>query len=220
MELRNLRAYARAVWQPTNGQWWTLLIVALLIVAAWPPADDRSLAIKFVNWAVDPRDRLPMLPDPYGPGEGDDLEAVNAHDLADSMHVRRAVRQRRVDADAAGTEGQTDPNPTPRRNASCSWHSASSRRFWSGGLLGRRRPAAALNRDLDGPRRAVALIDQVSDSQWIRAQATVLPCSGWSAPTESLPSYRTCKSSRCRRPLNRYAFGTGECNATMVRRRR
>lgn len=86
LELRNLRAYARAVWQPTNGQWWTLLIVALLIVAAWPPADDRSLAIKFVNWAVDPRDRLPMLPDPYGPGEGDDLEAVNAHDLQTRMY--------------------------------------------------------------------------------------------------------------------------------------
>lgn len=86
LELRNLRAYARAVWQPTNGQWWTLLIVALLIVAAWPPADDRSLAIKFVNWAVDPRGRLPTLPDPYGPGEGDDLEAVNAHDLQTRMY--------------------------------------------------------------------------------------------------------------------------------------
>ena len=64
----------RDVWQPTNSQWWTLLIVALLIVAAWPPADDRSLAMKFVNWAVDPGDRLPTLPRPFGPGEGDDLE--------------------------------------------------------------------------------------------------------------------------------------------------
>lgn len=75
-----------SVWQPTNAQWWTLLIAALLIVAAWPPADDRSLAMKFVNWAVDPGDRLPTLPPPYGPGEGDDLEAVNAHDLQTRMY--------------------------------------------------------------------------------------------------------------------------------------
>ena len=81
-----LSRYARPVWQPTNSQWWTLLIVALLIVAAWPPADDRSLAMKFVNWAVDPSDRLPTLPPPYGPGEGDDLEAVTAHDLQTRMY--------------------------------------------------------------------------------------------------------------------------------------
>jgi len=42
--------------------------------------------LKFVNWAVDPADRLPMLPAPYGPGEGDDLEAVNAHDLQTRMY--------------------------------------------------------------------------------------------------------------------------------------
>ena len=74
------------MWRPTDGQWWMLLIVALLIVAAWPPVDDRSLAMKFVNWAVDPRDRLPTLPPPYGPGVGDDLAAVNAHDLQTRMY--------------------------------------------------------------------------------------------------------------------------------------
>jgi len=42
--------------------------------------------MKFVNWAVDPADRLPTLPPPYGPGEGDDLEAVNAHDLQTRMY--------------------------------------------------------------------------------------------------------------------------------------
>jgi hypothetical protein len=76
----------RGVWQPTNTQWWTLLVVALLLVAAWPPADDRSLAVKFVNWAVDPSDRLPVLPGPFEVGEGDDLEAVNAHDLQTRMY--------------------------------------------------------------------------------------------------------------------------------------
>jgi len=74
------------VWQPTNAQWWTLLLVALVIVAVWPPDNDRSVAAKFVNWAVDPGDRLPTLPPPYGPGEGDDLEAVNAHDLQTRMY--------------------------------------------------------------------------------------------------------------------------------------
>ena len=68
------------MWQPTNAQWWCLAIVALLIVAAWPPRDDRSLATKFVNWAVDPFDELPTLPPQLGPGIGDDLEAVNARD--------------------------------------------------------------------------------------------------------------------------------------------
>jgi hypothetical protein len=74
------------VWRPANSQWWTLLIVALLIVAVWPPANDRSLGVKFVNWAVDPNGRLPTLPDPFEPGEGDDLETVNAHDLQTRMY--------------------------------------------------------------------------------------------------------------------------------------
>jgi hypothetical protein len=68
------------VWQPTNAQWWFLLIVALLIVAVWPPADDRSLAVKFVNWAVDPSNSLPVLPDTPALGEDDDFQAVMLHD--------------------------------------------------------------------------------------------------------------------------------------------
>jgi hypothetical protein len=63
-----------------------LLVAALLLVAVWPSADDRSLAVKFVNWAVDPRDRLPTLPGPFAPGQGDDLETVNAHDLQTRMY--------------------------------------------------------------------------------------------------------------------------------------
>jgi len=39
-----------------------------------------------VNWAVDPNDRLPTLPGPFEPGEGDDLETVNAHDLQTRMY--------------------------------------------------------------------------------------------------------------------------------------
>jgi len=69
------------VWQPTNRQWWVLVVVVLFVIAAWPPQDDRSLAAKFVNWAVDPSDALPVLPDQLGLGEGDNPDAVNARDI-------------------------------------------------------------------------------------------------------------------------------------------
>ena len=69
------------MWQPNNLQWWVLVIVALLIVVVWPPRDDKSLALKFVNWAVDPKGELPVLPGQLPLGQGDDPDAVSAHDL-------------------------------------------------------------------------------------------------------------------------------------------
>jgi hypothetical protein len=74
------------MWQPGNAQWWILLIAALLLVALWPPSEDRSLAIKFVNWAVDPSDTLPTLPGPLALGQSDDPNAVDAHDLQARMY--------------------------------------------------------------------------------------------------------------------------------------
>ena len=74
------------MWQPKSGQWWMLLTVAMLIVVLWPPSADRSLGVKLVNWAVDPRDRLPTLPGPLALGQGDDPDAVNAHDLQTRMY--------------------------------------------------------------------------------------------------------------------------------------
>jgi hypothetical protein len=74
------------MWQPSRGQWWALLVVALLIVALWPPSDDRSLAVTVVNWAVDPRNQLPTLPGPLAFGQGDDPTAVEAHDLQTRMY--------------------------------------------------------------------------------------------------------------------------------------
>lgn len=68
------------MWQPSNLQWWILVIVALFIVGTWPPSDDKSVAMKLVNWAVDPNDELPVLPPQLGLGAGDDMEAVNARD--------------------------------------------------------------------------------------------------------------------------------------------
>ncbi len=57
-----------------------LLALALFIVAAWPPDNDRSLAMKAINWVVDPAGRLPVLPPQLGFGVGDDPSAVEAHD--------------------------------------------------------------------------------------------------------------------------------------------
>jgi hypothetical protein len=69
-----------------NAQWWVLLIAALLLVALWPPTEGRSLAMTFVNWAVDPGDTLPTLPGPLAFGQSDDPTIVNAHDLQTRMY--------------------------------------------------------------------------------------------------------------------------------------
>jgi len=65
---------------PANRWWWAYLIFALALVVAWPPDADKSLAVKFVNWVVDPSGELPVLPDPLALGLGDDPVAVAAHD--------------------------------------------------------------------------------------------------------------------------------------------
>jgi hypothetical protein len=100
---------------PGKRSWWILLATALLIVALWPPSDDRSLAAKFVNWAVDPADTLPTLPGPLARAESDDVRAVEAHDLQtrmyDEMHARGGWTRARLQLKVAG-----DPfNPATER---------------------------------------------------------------------------------------------------------
>ena len=55
-------------------------MAALAVVLMWPPADGKSLGVTFVNWVVDPSDRLPVLPEQLPLGSGDDPVAVEAHD--------------------------------------------------------------------------------------------------------------------------------------------
>jgi hypothetical protein len=103
------------MYKPTNAQWWFLVIVALLIVFAWPPGDDRSLAAKCVNWAVDPRDTLPVLPNQLALGLGDDPDAVAAHDMVvqqyDSLWARGGWTRKRLELKVA-----RDPfNPSTER---------------------------------------------------------------------------------------------------------
>ncbi len=98
-----------------SSGWWVLLATTLLIVALWPPQDDRSLAMKFMNWAVDPRGELPTLPPPFAAGAGDDVEAVEAHDLQtrmyDELYARGGWTRRRLELKVAG-----DPfNPSTER---------------------------------------------------------------------------------------------------------
>jgi hypothetical protein len=103
------------MWQPTNGQWWLLVAVAVMIVALWPPGDDRSLAVKIVNWAADPRNELPVLPGPLAIGKGDDPDAVAAHDLVvqqyDALYLKGGWTRRRLELKVA-----RDPfNPSTER---------------------------------------------------------------------------------------------------------
>src|SRR5262245_32884732 len=103
------------MWRPDNSQWWLLVIVALLIVFVWPPTDDTSLAVKVVNWAVDPWDELPTLPDQLPLGLGDDPDAVNARDQQvqqyDALYLKGGWTRKRLELKVAG-----DPfNPATER---------------------------------------------------------------------------------------------------------
>src|SRR4051812_30153410 len=93
---------------PNDRQWWLLVFLAIAIVLAWPPDNDRSLAVKFVNWAVDPRDELPVLPPQLALGLGDDPDAVTEHDAVtqqyDMLYARGGWTRRRLELKVA-----TDP---------------------------------------------------------------------------------------------------------------
>jgi hypothetical protein len=90
---------------PAIRSWWLLLVTALLIVVLWPPSDDRSLGVKFVNWAVDPGETLPTLPGPLSRAESDDLSAVDAHDVQtrryDELYRQGGWTRRRLDLKVA-----------------------------------------------------------------------------------------------------------------------
>ena len=79
--------------------------MALFVVLAWPPRDDKSLAMKVVNWAVDPRGELPVLPEQLPMGVGDDPVAVNEHDSLvrqyDALYMRGGWTRRRLELKVA-----------------------------------------------------------------------------------------------------------------------
>jgi hypothetical protein len=75
------------MWQPNAVQWRLIWIVALLLILSWP-AQDRSLAVKAINWAADPFQALPLRPSPFALGLGDDMEAVQLHDAEEAAYYR------------------------------------------------------------------------------------------------------------------------------------
>ena len=97
---------------PTNRQRWFLLIVALLVVFLWPPRDNKSLAVKFVNWSVDPWDELPIEPGPLPLGAGDDPYAVEMHDIEaqqySTLYRRGGLTRLRLELKVA--DGPLDPS--------------------------------------------------------------------------------------------------------------
>jgi hypothetical protein len=94
------------MWRPNNLQWWLLAVFSVLIVSAWPPRGDKSLAAKMLNWAVDPTNELPVLPDQLALGHGDDPDKVEAHDLQvqqyDALHLKGGWTRIRLALKVAG----------------------------------------------------------------------------------------------------------------------
>jgi hypothetical protein len=75
-------------WQPTSVQWRLIWVLALVIVLFWPGQQNRSLAIKALNWVADPMNRLPRLPGDFSLESGENLDVVAAHDTQEAEYDR------------------------------------------------------------------------------------------------------------------------------------
>jgi hypothetical protein len=73
------------MWQPDRIQWRLIWVLAVSVILAWP-AEDRSLAVKALNWGADPFESLPATPSPLAMGAGDDPEAVQQHDAEEAAY--------------------------------------------------------------------------------------------------------------------------------------
>ena len=107
-----------------------LVGIAVVLVCVWPPSGDRSLAVKLVNWAVDPGDELPVLPEPFALGAGDDPDAVTAHDTQvqayDTLYNKGGWTRRRLELKVA-----RDPfNPATERQVILALGLVTAFLFW------------------------------------------------------------------------------------------
>ena len=73
------------MWQPDTIQWRFIWMAVVCLILAWP-AENGSLAVKAINWGVDPFESLPSTPSPLAMGAGDDPEAVQQHDAEESAY--------------------------------------------------------------------------------------------------------------------------------------
>ena len=77
------------MWQPNRAQWPVIWTATVLLIAAWPPAEGRSLLLKTANWAVDPTGSLATLPPPLPLSLDDDGDAVALHDAQEAEYYRQ-----------------------------------------------------------------------------------------------------------------------------------
>ena len=77
------------MWQPNRTQWAIIWPIAIVFILGWPPAEGRSLMVKLTNWAVDPANTLPALPDALPMGLDDNGDAVAAHDAELTEYYQR-----------------------------------------------------------------------------------------------------------------------------------
>ena len=91
------------MWQPNSSQLRLIWTLSVSIVLFWPGQQNRSLAIKVLNWIADPNNALPRLPDDFSLEGGEDPNIVTAHDMqeaeyhriyASSSFVRLRIRMR------------------------------------------------------------------------------------------------------------------------------
>lgn len=74
------------VWRPSSTQWRLIWALAAIAVLFWPVQGARSLGVKLVNWAADPRNSLPHMPEQFSLEDGEDPLAVNAHDSQEAEY--------------------------------------------------------------------------------------------------------------------------------------
>lgn len=65
-----------------------------MIVLFWPGQQSRSLAVKMVNWAADPMNTLPRLPEQFTLEDGEDPASVMAHDSQEADYERAYAHSR------------------------------------------------------------------------------------------------------------------------------
>jgi len=82
------------VWQPNPSQWRVIWILAAILVLFWPGQQSRSLAVKIVNWAADPMNTLPRLPEQFTLEDGEDPASVMAHDSQEADYERAYANSR------------------------------------------------------------------------------------------------------------------------------
>jgi hypothetical protein len=76
------------VWQPNSSQWRVIWVLAAILVLFWPSQQNHSLAIKALNWAADPMNKLPRPPANFTMEDGEDTEVVAAHDEQEAEYER------------------------------------------------------------------------------------------------------------------------------------